>query len=223
MKIQQILTESEIVDLNEGPLGNIGKSIARGLGNVASGVAKGAGAAAGGISGMGSAFKKGYKQARGYVSGDDEEPAKASGTQPPTDQEINKAGPVGTPKAKPIKGAVAKQAAAKTAAATSQQDPAQAGETLYSQVKANVEKLDKKGKQRILQLLQKSLQQHGSRTKPDAAPAAEPQAAPAKPVVKKPIKMVAQKKTAAQPQAQTAGYVHNGKLIAEGFSLYRKA
>jgi mRNA-degrading endonuclease RelE of RelBE toxin-antitoxin system len=30
---------------------------------------------------------------------------------------------------------------------------------MYAQVKANVDKLDKKGKQRILQLLQKSLQQ----------------------------------------------------------------
>ena len=37
---------------------------------------------------------------------------------------------------------------------------------MYSQVKANVDKLDKKGKQRILQLLQKSL------TAPEAKPAA---------------------------------------------------
>jgi hypothetical protein len=39
---------------------------------------------------------------------------------------------------------------------------------VYSQVKANIDKLDKKGKQRILQLLQKSL---GT---PVAAPAAKP-------------------------------------------------
>ena len=61
---------------------------------------------------------------------------------------------------------MAKQAAAKTGAALAGQDQAQAGQTMYSQVKANVDKLDKKGKQRILQLLQKSL------TAPEAKPAA---------------------------------------------------
>jgi hypothetical protein len=44
---------------------------------------------------------------------------------------------------------------------------------MYAQVKANVDKLDKKGKQRIMQLLQKSL---GAPAAPAAAPAA---AAPA--------------------------------------------
>ena len=52
---------------------------------------------------------------------------------------------------------MAKQAAAKTGAALAGQDQAQAGQTMYSQVKANIDKLDKKGKQRILQLLQKSM------------------------------------------------------------------
>jgi hypothetical protein len=42
----------------------------------------------------------------------------------------------------------------------------QGGQTMYAQVKANIDKLDKKGKQRIMQLLQKSL---GA---PTAAPAA---------------------------------------------------
>ena len=52
---------------------------------------------------------------------------------------------------------MAKQAAAKTGAALAGQDQAQAGQTMYTQVKANIDKLDKKGKQRILQLLQKSM------------------------------------------------------------------
>jgi hypothetical protein len=38
-----------------------------------------------------------------------------------------------------------------------QQTTDKAGQTVYAQVKANVDKLDKKGKQRILQLLQKSM------------------------------------------------------------------
>jgi hypothetical protein len=54
---------------------------------------------------------------------------------------------------------------AKTAQAMSTQGADQAGQTLYAQVKASVNQLDKKGKQRILQLLQKSIQQ---------APAATP-------------------------------------------------
>jgi hypothetical protein len=84
-------------------------------------------------------------------------PAAGGTTTPPSATDINKAGPKGTAQAKPIQGTVAKQAAAKTGAALASQDQAQAGQTMYSQVKANVDKLDKKGKQRILQLLQKSL------------------------------------------------------------------
>jgi hypothetical protein len=85
-------------------------------------------------------------------------PAPAAGaTTPPSAADINKAGPKGTAAAKPIQGTVAKQAAAKTGAALAGQDQAQAGQTMYTQVKANIDKLDKKGKQRILQLLQKSM------------------------------------------------------------------
>ena len=51
------------------------------------------------------------------------------------------------------------------------QNPAQAGQTLYAQVKSQINQLDKKGKQRLLQLLQKSVAQ-------PAAPAAAPAAAP---------------------------------------------
>jgi hypothetical protein len=86
----------------------------------------------------------------------------------PTAQQINKAGPAGAPAAKAQTGK-AGQALAKTTQAVAGQDTAQAGQTMYAQVKANVDKLDKKGKQRIMQLLQKSL----------GAPAAAPAAAPA--------------------------------------------
>ena len=86
----------------------------------------------------------------------------------PTAQQINKAGPAGAPAAKAQTGK-AGQALAKTTQAVAGQDTAQAGQTMYAQVKANVDKLDKKGKQRIMQLLQKSL----------GAPAAPAAAAPA--------------------------------------------
>jgi hypothetical protein len=66
----------------------------------------------------------------------------------------------------------------KTADATAGAGAEKAGQTLYAQVKAQVGQLDKKGKQRILQLLQKSLQQAPAK---GAAPAAGAQAAPATP------------------------------------------
>ena len=89
----------------------------------------------------------------------------ADATTPPSATDINKAGPKGTAAAKPLQGA-SKVAAAKTGAALAGQDQAQAGQTMYTQVKANIDKLDKKGKQRILQLLQKSM------SAPEAKPAA---------------------------------------------------
>ena len=99
--------------------------------------------------------------------------AAAPATTPPSTTDINKAGPKGTAQAKPIQGTVAKQAAAKTGAALAGQDQAQAGQTMYSQVKANIDKLDKKGKQRILQLLQKSM---AAPAAGGAAPAGKPAA-----------------------------------------------
>jgi hypothetical protein len=95
-----------------------------------------------------------------FPNADEEDPeaaAPAAATTPPSATDINKAGPKGTAQAKPIQGTMAKQAAAKTGAALAGQDQAQAGQTMYTQVKANIDKLDKKGKQRILQLLQKSM------------------------------------------------------------------
>jgi hypothetical protein len=51
---------------------------------------------------------------------------------------------------------------------TQAQNQEKANQTVYAQVKANVDKLDKKGKQRILQMLQKSM----SMPAPGAAPKA---------------------------------------------------
>jgi hypothetical protein len=193
MKISEILVESQQVD--EGPLLN---KIGAGIGKVAGTVAKGIGAVAGGVVGAGKALAKGYQAGKTTVggAGDDVEtdpaadtaatttptaktkPA-AGGAAPvggPTAQPgagaVNKSGPAGTAPAKTLAGQ-AKVAADKTAAATAGQDPSAAGQTMYAQVKANIDKLDKKGKQRILQLLQKSV------TAPEQKPAAG--GAPTKP------------------------------------------
>ena len=195
MKISEILVESQQVD--EGPLLN---KIGAGIGKVAGTVAKGIGAVAGGVVGAGKALAKGYQAGKTTVggAGDDVEtdpaadtaatttptaktkPA-AGGAAPvggPTTQPgagaVNKSGPAGTAPAKTLAGQ-AKVAADKTAAATAGQDPSAAGQTMYAQVKANIDKLDKKGKQRILQLLQKSV------TAPEQKPAVG--GAPTKPAV----------------------------------------
>lgn len=176
MKITEILVESQ--QLDEGPFGQA-------VGKFAGGVAKGVGAVAGGVAGLGKAFGKGFQSGKATVAGDPDpnaapvaEPETAGGPEvQPSATDVNKAG---TAQAKPLQGQ-SKVAADKTAAATADQDPATAGQTMYSQVKANIGKLDKKGKQRILQLLQKSMaapsagagamgQMASQLTKPAAAP-----------------------------------------------------
>jgi hypothetical protein len=204
MRITELLTESQLEQLDEGPMLN---KFGAAVGNVAGGVAKGVGAVAGGIAGIGSAFKKGFDRSKGivgqggdYVAPDDvpappkagtpapapapvkagaaapaaaapqpqgridptmDEPATtpASTTTPPSAAEINAQGPKGTAPAKAQTGDAGKALAKTTAVVDKQQAASQekANQTVYAQVKANVDKLDKKGKQRILQLLQKSV------------------------------------------------------------------
>jgi hypothetical protein len=82
-----------------------------------------------------------------------------STTTPPSAAEINAQGPKGTAPAKAQTGDAGKALAKSTAVVDKQQVASQekANQTVYAQVKANVDKLDKKGKQRILQMLQKSM------------------------------------------------------------------
>jgi hypothetical protein len=205
MRITEILTESQLEQLEEGPLGTIGSAIGKGVG----GLAKGVGAVAGGIAGIGRAAKKGYEVGKATVAGDPvpdqpapdsrvaptaqprtapaaaQAPTAAAPTAPvpapataPSATDINKAGPANTVSAKPVQGAVAKQAMAKTAQALSGQTPDQAGQTLYAQVKSQINQLDKKGKQRLLQLLQKSISAPAPAAKPATKPAAAPAAGP---------------------------------------------
>jgi len=209
MRITELLTESETQHLEEGPILN---KIGSAVGNAARGVANTVGAVAGGVVGAGRAMKKGYQAGKAFV-GDDPDPnagqpgydaggsaaapkTTAAGAAPapsgtaPSAQAINAKGPAGTAPATAQTGA-AGQALAKTTAAVDQQTTAKAGQTVYAQVKANVDKLDKRGKQRILQLLQKSMAAPepkpaagaapAATTPPAAAPAAEPTTAAAAP------------------------------------------
>jgi len=214
MRINEILTESQLQQLDEGPIGSALGAVGRGIGKVAGGLAKGVGAVAGGVVGAGRALKKGFQTGKAIV-GDDPDPNKgqpgydgsasaagnaptagraapaaapaaapsaapsaggtapAASTTPPSAQDINAQGPTGTAPAKAQTGA-AGAALAKTDAVTDKQTATKAGETVYAQVKANVDKLDKKGKQRILQLLTKSMAAPDPKS---AAPAAAPAAA----------------------------------------------
>lgn len=161
MRINEILTESH---LEEGPLLN---KIGAGVGKAAGTVAKGVGAVAGGVAGAWDAAKKGFQAGKQQVAGAGDEDPNAQAA-PTTAAGINAQGPKGTAAAKAQTGAAA-TAINKTAQATAGASPEQAGQTLYAQVKSQVNQLDKKGKQRIMQLLQKSL----------AAPAAAQQSAAA--------------------------------------------
>jgi len=214
MRINEILTESQLQQLEEGPKLD---AFGRGVGKVVGGVAKGVGALAGGVVGVGRALKKGFQSGKAVV-GDDPDPnagapgytdpvepaprtantapapgaaapaASASGptpattdspagaapapstTTPPSAADINAQGPKGSAPAKTQTGDAGRALARSTAVVdkTQVQNQEKANQTVYAQVKANVDKLDKKGKQRILQMLQKSM----SMPAPGAAPKA---------------------------------------------------
>ena len=185
MRINEILTESQLQQIDEGPKLD---AAGRAIGGVVSGAAKGLGALAGGVRGAFTALKKGYQTGKAIVGDDPDPNARAPGytaptpsTTPPSAADINAQGPKGTAPAKAQTGQ-AGAALAKTDAVTDKQTAAKAGETVYAQVKANIDKLDKKGKQRILQLLTKSVAAPAPKAPAAApaskAPAADPAAAP---------------------------------------------
>jgi hypothetical protein len=163
MRITELLTESQLQQLEEGPKLD---AFGRGVGKVVGGVAKGVGAVAGGIAGIGSAVKKGFQAGKSTVAGAKDAPTTsttattpqgAGGAKQPALTGGPTAGSPPAPSTTPPQGT-----------AGADQSQVKSNQTVYSQVKANIDKLDKKGKQRILQLLQKSL---GT---PVAAPAAKP-------------------------------------------------
>jgi len=199
MRINELLTESQLHQLDEGPItqaiGKVGGKIAKGVAGVGkdlktgfkagySGEEPAAPAPSGTPAATTPAPKKGIMGKIGSAIGDfkagyNQATAAPGGTTPPSAQDINAQGPAGTAPAVAQTGA-AGAALAKTTAAVDKQTTAKAGQTVYAQVKANVDKLDKKGKQRILQLLQKSMAVPDPKPAAGAAPAATtPPAAPA--------------------------------------------
>jgi len=229
MKISEILLEN--TQLDEGPIGSLGTAVGKGVG----GVAHGLGAVAGGVRGAWDAMKKGFQTGKSTVGGVGGDPnaaapagqaaapgaAPAQGAAPaaqaapavepaagtaPTAQDINAQGPAGTAPAKQQTGAAA-AALAKTDQATQNATADKAGQTVYAQVKSQINNLDKKGKQRILQLLTKSLQAAPAKVAAPAggtaAPAAQGgQAAPAAQTAAPAATPAAQ--TAATPVAEPA-------------------
>ena len=234
MRIHEILTESQLAQLDEGPKLD---AFGRGVGKVVGGVAKGVGAVAGGVRGAFTALKKGYQTGKAVVGDDPDPGAGAPGytdpvdpaartanttpapapapqavagpdpssvavpepasttpapvtgrsdwvqptpstTTPPSAQDINAQGPQGSAPAKTQSGDAGKALAKSTAVVDKQQAASQekANQTVYAQVKANVDKLDKKGKQRILQMLQKSMSMPAPVPAPKAGAGAAPKA-----------------------------------------------
>ena len=191
MKINELLVESK--QLNEGPFT---QAIGRGAGKVAKGVAN-----------IGKDLKTGFKA--GYS--DEQPPAdpnaapvkkKANPTWAGIKQGIARASGVGT--STTPTSSVNPKTTTQPATVDSQ---VQAGQTVYAQVKANISKLDKKGKQRIMQLLQKSL----------ATPAVS-KPTPAKPTQ---AEIDADRERIMGPNSGEST-VRSGKVVAESFSLYRK-
>lgn len=116
-----------------------------------------------------SASKTGFLKAIDQLSGRDDftskiEKEKAAAVQ------AAKAGIKPTTGAQPATKTTTTTQQPQASAATTQQQPAPtaATQSAYKQVKTNIDQLDKKGKQRLLNLLQKSLAQHSS--KPAAKP-----------------------------------------------------
>jgi hypothetical protein len=186
MKINELLVESQ--QLDEGPFTQA--------------IGKGAGKVARGIANIGKDLKTGFKA--GYS---DEQPPAATAKTATTAQpksgggfidQFKKGfnqgrGDAGTAQTAPVKQS------------TTAVDPATAdkvSQTLYAQVKANVGKLDKKGKQRILAFLQKSLDVTPE-VKPTVTPAVDPTAAQSQVAVTNPetVAKKGRKKKAAPDQA----------------------
>jgi hypothetical protein len=129
----------------------------------------------------------------------------ATGAEPTT-QQINKAGSTKTPQTQ------------------------QGSQTMYAQVKANIDKLDKKGKQRIMQLLQKNLGAPATNTPATNTPAAVQPAvdsvAPVEKSARKPAKPTQAEIDADRERIMGSNSgestVRTGKVVAESFSLFRK-
>jgi hypothetical protein len=166
MKISQIL-ETQDQQQDEGAVADVGRAVGGAIGKTTNAI----GAVAGGVKGAWDAAKAGFNQGKNFVGGqsfaNDEEPASGGGQQQsgggggykqPNARTINQQGPAGTAPAQNVQGS-AGTAMGNMGKAMSGQKPAQAGATLYATVKQQINNLDPQSKQKLLTLVQKSVQQ----------------------------------------------------------------
>jgi len=184
MRLTEILTESQ--ELEEGPLGAIGRGLAKGIG----GVAKGVGMIGGIAGGVKKAYQKGKATSTANIAGD------VPDAEPDAEQDpaVKKAYDDEYAKVTAPKKAAPKKAAPKNAAPM-------AAASGYKQAQQAIATLKPSEKQKILAMLQTSM----------TAPA---------PVRKNPVRVTG--RAAAQPAMQTQSKVNSGKVVAEGFTLFRQ-
>jgi hypothetical protein len=144
MKISQVLESQQ--QLDELNLAQAGQAVGGAVGKTANAV----GAVAGGVKGAWDAAKAGFQSGKNFVGGQ-----KVGSTDP---KAVNQAGPAGTAPAQAVQGA-AGTAMGNMGKALSGQKPAQAGQTLYATVKSQINNIDPQSKQKLLNLVQKSVQQ----------------------------------------------------------------
>jgi hypothetical protein len=144
MKISQVLESQQ--QLDELNLAQAGQAVGGAVGKTANAV----GAVAGGVKGAWDAAKAGFQSGKNFVGGQ-----KVGATDP---KAINQAGPAGTAPAQAVQGS-AGTAMGNMGKAMSGQKPTQAGQTLYATVKSQINNIDPQSKQKLLNLVQKSVQQ----------------------------------------------------------------
>jgi len=144
MKISQVLESQQ--QLDELNLAQAGQAVGGAVGKTANAI----GGIAGGVKGAWDAAKSGFQAGKDFVGGQ-----KVGATDA---KSINQQGPAGTAPAQNIQGS-AGTAMGNMGKAMAGQKPAQAGATLYAQVKSQINKLDPQSKQKLLTLVQKSVQQ----------------------------------------------------------------
>jgi hypothetical protein len=188
MRLNEILTESQ--ELEEGPLGAIGRGLAKGVG----GVAKGVGMIGGIAGGVKKAYQKGKATSTATIAGDVPDAEQDPAVKKAYDDEYAK---VTAPKKAP--------------AASGQAAPQQAAASGYKQAQQSISTLKPGEKKRLLAMLQKEL----GGGAPPTAPAQQLAS-----TRRKPVRVTG--KAAAQPAMQTQSKVNSGKVVAEGFTLFRQ-
>jgi hypothetical protein len=176
MRLTEILTESQQQELEEGPLGAIGRGLAKGIG----GVAKAAGMIGGVAGGVKQAYQKGKATSTAHIAGDVPKAAPDPAAKAAYDKEYAKLTQPAAPAPQasaPAQQAPTQQAAvpaAKQPAAAPQQAAPAATGTAYKQAQQAISGLDIKSKKRIMALLQKEIGAPVAQ-----APTAVPKAVPA--------------------------------------------